>query len=341
MAISHFRFFTLAPPLPYIDPTNPTTPTTYLYDALLQSLAVGNAFLTAKHLITPPYRDATLTLKPAPDGSYILSHTKKDRSSQNTNFVISLTDPHAYALLATSNNAFKIPLPTTTEHRGISTPQVTLINLSSHTRSVLGRNYVELLTDPDIIRLNQSLPPLTFEEAHGLQGRRGDKMAWAITLLQNPVVLTAYEAHTAAAEAPYTDPIPTGPSVPQADTQAATPSGYGGGGHPQDAGPSGSGGGGGGPSHSPFLLLPPPAGETTFNRSSPKRQNNSSRTSLQPRPANRPGPRSQFATRRRRLPWPHSTPTHQQQYKHPSLNQPHLTLHTQRTLLLTYLIRLP
>jgi len=75
---------------------------------------------------------------------------KKDTSSQNTNFVVSLSDPSAYAMLAILTGHVKAPLPTNTTTRGQIRQQITTVNLTPHTRSILGRTYSQLLADPNI-----------------------------------------------------------------------------------------------------------------------------------------------------------------------------------------------
>jgi hypothetical protein len=73
------------------------------------------------------------TLKQAPDGAYLLIHSKKDTSTQNTNFVITLAEPTAYAMLATLTDPIKTPLPTNTTTRGQTRQQNTTLN-SPHTQ---------------------------------------------------------------------------------------------------------------------------------------------------------------------------------------------------------------
>ena len=71
--------------------------------------------------------------------------------------------------------------------------QITPINVTTHTKSILGRNYWQLLTRPDITQLNAAATPLRYNQMRGLTGRPSDKIAWATTLLAHPVILTAYE----------------------------------------------------------------------------------------------------------------------------------------------------
>ena len=117
-------------------------------------------------------------LKHAPYGSYILAHPhpKKDTSTHNTNFIVSLADPSAYAMLATLADPIKVPLSTNTSTRGQIRQQITTLNLAAHTRSILDRTYSPLLTDPNITQLNTNLLPLRYDQTKGLAGKISDKM---------------------------------------------------------------------------------------------------------------------------------------------------------------------
>ena len=64
------------------------------------------------------HTQATTTLRAAPDGSLIISHPKKDSSSHHTNFVISVKDPVAYAMLATQSDPIKTCINAYTTSRG-------------------------------------------------------------------------------------------------------------------------------------------------------------------------------------------------------------------------------
>ena len=71
------------------------------------------SFLTSLTVVTPDHLSAAPTLQPTQDGAYIISHVRKDNSSQLTNFVISLAHPQAYATLATIDTPIKVRIPTT------------------------------------------------------------------------------------------------------------------------------------------------------------------------------------------------------------------------------------
>ena len=103
-----------------------------------------------------------MNLKQAPDGSYILAHHEKDTSTQNTNFVISLSDPSTYAMLATLADLIKIPLSTNTTTRGQIRQLIPTQGLTPHTRSIFGRTYSQFLTDSDITQLNTNLTHLRY-----------------------------------------------------------------------------------------------------------------------------------------------------------------------------------
>jgi hypothetical protein len=119
-------------------------PTCYLREALKQALQASIAFLTSIQELQAAHSHSNILFRAAPDGAYILSHAKKDNSTQNTNFVVSIEDPAAYAMMATQNDPNKTTLNITTTSRG-QTQQITAINITTHTRSVIGRNYLLLL----------------------------------------------------------------------------------------------------------------------------------------------------------------------------------------------------
>ncbi len=70
-------------------------------------------------------------------------------------------------------------------------------------RGIIGRNYQQLLTDLDITALNPQTPPLRYNPATGLQGKRKDTITWSYTVSQYPDILANYETQlsTSAEEA--------------------------------------------------------------------------------------------------------------------------------------------
>ena len=62
-------------------------------------------------------------------------------------------------MLATQNDPIKTSLNTTTTCRGQTRQHLISINITAHARSVLGRTYWQLLTNPDIIQLNATTTP--------------------------------------------------------------------------------------------------------------------------------------------------------------------------------------
>jgi hypothetical protein len=48
----------------------------------------------------------------APDGSHIIPHQKRNSAANNIHYIISLEDPHAYAMLATLESPIRIQLNT-------------------------------------------------------------------------------------------------------------------------------------------------------------------------------------------------------------------------------------
>jgi hypothetical protein len=87
-------------PLPTLD-AYCGEPAGYLGEALKHALHTSVAFLISIHEIHTSHSQASILLRAAPDGVYILSHVKKDSSTQLTNFISSLENPVAYAMLAT------------------------------------------------------------------------------------------------------------------------------------------------------------------------------------------------------------------------------------------------
>ena len=176
-------------PLPNMSDTNDGQPTGHLHLALQQAKAATEAFLSSIRELNKDHTQAPILLKRAPDGSFILAHQKRDTSTQATNYTISMADPTAYAMLATLTDPMKVTLPTNTIFRGQIRHQIATLNLTAHTRSLLGRTYAQLLTDPDITHLNNNLPLLQYNQTKGLIGRPSDKLNWATTLLGHHDVL--------------------------------------------------------------------------------------------------------------------------------------------------------
>ena len=166
--------------------------TCYLKDALQQALHTSVAFLSSIRELQTAHTHATFNFRAAPDGAYIISHAKKDNSSQHTNFVISIEDPVAYAMLATHNDPIITSLNTTTTSREQIRQHISTINIIAHTRSVLGCTYWQLLTNPDITHLNANTTPLSYNQTKGLTGRPIENIAWATTLMAHPDILTTY-----------------------------------------------------------------------------------------------------------------------------------------------------
>jgi hypothetical protein len=96
-------------------------------------------------------------------------------------------------MLAAQFEPVRVTLQTHTSFRGQSHPHVVTMNVTAHTRSILGRNYWQLLTDPAITQLDPSVAPLRYLTTKGLIGKPSDKMKWAITLHANQDILQVYE----------------------------------------------------------------------------------------------------------------------------------------------------
>jgi hypothetical protein len=155
----------------------------YLLKALTQGMEMANSYLSSLTITIPEYLNTAPTLLPTPDGAYIISHLRKNTSTQHTNFVISLANPQAYAMLATIDTSIKIKLPTTITIACSHHQQIAHIQLNPHNISIMGRAYLALFQNP----LTQSMKPtMTMPTVHptkGLTGRRTAKISWAVLLL--------------------------------------------------------------------------------------------------------------------------------------------------------------
>ena len=179
--------------------------------ALHKGLNIGLSHINTYGLLKTHYVQAQPTLHPAPDGFFIVSRIRKPSSNQNTNFVISLPDPASYALLASLDSSIEITQPTLITIRGQRHLHCIHINFIPHTRCLLGRNYHQLLTNPGITALDPHIPPLKFNPAKRLTGKRADKMARACTLNNYPDILNDFEAHLLNMAEDYVNSQPAPP----------------------------------------------------------------------------------------------------------------------------------
>jgi len=118
------------------------TPQGYLLHAFMGGIAMATAYLSSTNIITAEHNHASPTLIPTPDGYYILSHLRKDTYTRLTNFVISMGNPHTYAMIATMDTPIKIKLPTTITIDGSHHQQIVYIQLIPHNRSVSSRQSI-------------------------------------------------------------------------------------------------------------------------------------------------------------------------------------------------------
>ena len=88
------------------------TPTNYLQHALLCGLDVSRTFLANIEQLDDIVSLASTQLKPAPDSAYIIPHKKRNSPTTNTHYIISLEDPHSYAMLATLEGPIRVQLHT-------------------------------------------------------------------------------------------------------------------------------------------------------------------------------------------------------------------------------------
>jgi hypothetical protein len=149
----------------------------YLLQALTQGMEVANSYLSSLNIITPKYLNTSPTLLPTPDGAYVISHLRKDTSSQLTSFIISLAHSQAYAMLATIDTKIKIRLPTTITIAGSHHQQIVHIQLNPHNRSILGRAYLGMFQKPLTQFMNPTITMPTVHHTKGLTCRISAKMS--------------------------------------------------------------------------------------------------------------------------------------------------------------------
>ena len=214
----------------------------YLLTALTKGIEMAKSFLSSL-TISPEDLKASPPLLPTPDGAYIISHLRKDTSSQLTSFVISLAQPQAYAMLATLDSPIKIRLPTTITIAGSHHQQIVHIQVNPHNRSILGRAYLGLFQNPLTQTLNPEVPMPIPHPTKGLTGRRSAKLHWAALLLNDLDTLHTYEEYaresyneaedqppptnTSARKTPHQDTRSTRQRglTPQSPGRAGTPTG--------------------------------------------------------------------------------------------------------------------
>ncbi len=119
---------------------------------------MATSYLSSTNNITFEYATAPPTLIPTPDGSYIISHLRKDTSSQLTNFFIYMADPHTYAMITTMDTPVKIRLPTTITIAGSHHQQIVHIQLNPHNHIILDMAYTSLFQNPLTQHMNPTVP---------------------------------------------------------------------------------------------------------------------------------------------------------------------------------------
>jgi hypothetical protein len=175
---------------------------------------MATSFLSSLSIPTPEDLKSPPTLLPTPNGAYIISHLRKDTSSQLTSFVISLAHPHAYAMLATLDSPVKIRLPTTITIAGSHHQQIVHIQINPHNRSILGRAYLGLFQNPLTQTLNPDVPMPSIHPTKGLTGRRSSKLSWATLLLSDLDTLQTYEEYARESFPDAEEDQPTSTNTP-------------------------------------------------------------------------------------------------------------------------------
>jgi hypothetical protein len=209
-------------PIPSMADHASDLPTGYLYQALLAGLAASNTFLTSIQRINDNFSLATPTLRPTPDGSYIIPHQKRNTTTNTTQYVVSLDDPTAYAMLATLDGPVRIQLNTLINIRGTNHSQVVYIQINPHTRSILGRTYHQLFLTPGTQDLAPTVTLPTYNLTKGITGRRYDKLLWATILLSNVDTLEVFEEALRQAGALQTEEPPASQEPERGEVAGAT-----------------------------------------------------------------------------------------------------------------------
>jgi hypothetical protein len=174
---------------------NPTITQGYLHQALTQGMEMAISFLASLTVGTPDYLITTPILQPTSDGAYIISHVRKDNSSQLPNFVIFLAHPRAYAMLATVETPIKIRIPTTITIAGSQHQQIIHIQLNPHNISILDRAFLGLFQIPHTQSLQPTIIMPTVHQTKGVSGCRSAKMTWAVLMLQDTETLQTYKEY--------------------------------------------------------------------------------------------------------------------------------------------------
>jgi hypothetical protein len=151
-----------------------------------------STFLTSTHTNTHAHAITTPALIAAPNGSHVISHLRKDTSSQLTYYVISVENYHSHAMLATTDAPIKIYLPTSIIIAGSHHQQIVYIQFNPIDRSILGRAYTNLFQTTLTQTMDPTIPIPQVHPTKGLTGRRSKKMAWATTMLQDPDTYKEY-----------------------------------------------------------------------------------------------------------------------------------------------------
>jgi hypothetical protein len=197
-------------------------PTGYLQRALLDGLTASLTFLTSIQRTNDNFSLATPNLRPAPDGSYIIPHQKRNTTTNTTQYVISLDDPYAYAMLATFEGPIRIQLHTLINIRGTNHSQVVYIQINPHTRSILGRTYHQLFLTPGTQELAPHITLPTYNPTKGITGRRYDKLMWATVLLSNVDTLEVFEEAIRQAGEQQHEETPAGQDMEAEGTAAGS-----------------------------------------------------------------------------------------------------------------------
>jgi hypothetical protein len=121
-------------------------------------------------------------LMPAPIGSFIISHQKRNSPTNHTYNTILIASQHLYSMFVVMDGPIRTQLNTNIKIRGIAYAQIIHIQSSPHTHNISGRTSHRLF----IALGTQALAPIITLSKYS--NRKIDKLCWALVLLHNTII---------------------------------------------------------------------------------------------------------------------------------------------------------
>ena len=180
-------------PIPPMSVSDNQIPTCDLYQALTIDMDASIAFHTHIHHNNDNFSSSMIHLKPAPDGSFIISHQKHNSSANHTYFVIYVHDEYSYAMFATLKDPIRTQMRILINIRGTNSFRIIYIQINPYTRNILGRTYYQLYRTPGTQDLATHMKLPTYNIVKDITSRMTDTIHWAIILLCNVDTLEIYE----------------------------------------------------------------------------------------------------------------------------------------------------